>query len=473
MIVTIARRELQEIVRDGRFIASGAIIAALLLVALASGWTHHREVSAQHQRAQEDTRSHWLAQPPKDPHSAAHYSIYAFKPRVPLTLFDPGVDRHAGVVALLEAHKQNEFQFRPAQDQSGIARFGELTAAATLQVLLPLLIVLLSVDAFAGERERGTLRLVLSTGAPPRSMAIGKLLGLGTALGLIVVPAAIAGATALVWSSAGFGLGDAFERAAALAAIYIAYLTAVACASLAVSGRARTARLALAILVAGWALNAVLAPRLATDLARWRHPSPSAFAFAEQVERDTYDGLDVHTFNVRRARDLGRRLLDRYKVRRVEDLPVNFRGVDYLEREAHANEVFDTAYGALWTTFERQVAVQQMAGLAAPMLAVRSLSMAVAGADVAHHRRFADAAERYRRQLVEAMNTSLAHDGTSANPVFVAGPELWASVPPFTYRAPSLAWALSSQRLSLLALAAWLVLSAAWLARVVSTLDVE
>ena len=41
-----------------------------------------------------------------------------------------------------------------------------------------LLIVLLTFGALAGERERGTLRQVLSLGVRPRDLVLGKALGL-------------------------------------------------------------------------------------------------------------------------------------------------------------------------------------------------------------------------------------------------------------------------------------------------------
>ena len=40
-------------------------------------------------------------------------------------IFD-SADLHAGVAAFLEAHKQNEFKYRPAQDRTALQRFGEL-----------------------------------------------------------------------------------------------------------------------------------------------------------------------------------------------------------------------------------------------------------------------------------------------------------------------------------------------------------
>lgn len=475
MLRRIAHHECLEIVRDGRFRVSAAIVIALLGVALGAGWTQHREVTAQHAQAQAQTRAHWLAQPAKDPHSAAHYGIYAFKPRMPLALFDTGVDPYTGVVAWLEAHKQNEFQHRPAQDRGAMVRFGELTAAATLQGLVPLLIILLGVEAFAGEREQGTLRQLASIGVPPRTVALGKLVGLATALALVLVPAALIGSVALVWSTddTGAAVAAAGWRALSLTGVYLAYFAAVACLTLAASARAGAVRPALALLVAFWAINVVVAPRLASELGRAWHPTPTAFDFAQEVQRATYGGLDAHAFTLRRSRELKVRLLRDYSVTRVDELPVNFRGIDYLEREAHANDTFDRVYGHLWDAFRRQIAVQQRGALAAPLLGVRSLSMALAGTDFFHHQHFAAAAESYRRTLVATMNHDLAYSSSSSRLGYTAGQDVWARVPPFAYRAPSLAWALRGQAWSLGALACWLLVGAAALARTVATLRIE
>jgi ABC-2 type transport system permease protein len=472
MVYTIARKELTDITRDGRFRGAAAIVLCLLVVALGAGWTHYRDVSAQHQSAQQLTRQHWLSQPAKDPHSAAHYGIYAFKPRMPLSLVDTGVDHYAGVAAWLEAHKQNEFQFRPAQDRTAIVRFGELTAATTLQFLLPILILLLAAETFAGEREQGTLRQLLSLGVAPRTLALGKLAGVAVALALVLVPAAVIGAFAIVWASPRAGADEMLGRPATLAAIYLVYFGVVSSLSVAVSARAASVRQTLAISIVFWAANALVAPRLASEIGRWRHPTPTAFELAQDVLRETYDGLDVHEYNLRRARELKARLLRHHAVARVEDLPVNFRGVDYLEREEHANRVFDREYGRLWRAFDEQIAVHQRAGLVAPLLAVRSLSMAIAGTDLFHHRHFARAAEAYRRQLVRAMNEDLAYHSTSARLGYTAAPELWARLPPFEYRVPSLSWALGSQQWSLLALVLWLFVGAGYLIWSVRTMRI-
>jgi ABC-2 type transport system permease protein len=138
MIYKIARKEFTETLRDRRFLISALIVGGLLFASLALGWQHSRQIERQHEAAEEMTRKQWLGQGEKAPHSAAHYGVYAFKPQMPLAFLDRGVENYTGVAVYLEAHRQNDFRYRPAADQTALARFGELTAATVLQILLPL-----------------------------------------------------------------------------------------------------------------------------------------------------------------------------------------------------------------------------------------------------------------------------------------------------------------------------------------------
>ena len=138
MISRIARKELTEMFRDGRFRLLAGMVLAISLLSLAAGWKNYSELSRQHTAAKEATRAQWLGQEKKNPHSAAHYGVYAFKPKSQLAMIDTGVDPYMGVAVWLEAHKQNDFKFRPAQDRTAVQRFGEMTGAEVLQVFLPL-----------------------------------------------------------------------------------------------------------------------------------------------------------------------------------------------------------------------------------------------------------------------------------------------------------------------------------------------
>jgi ABC-2 type transport system permease protein len=465
MILRIARKEMTEMVRDGRFRAAGAIVFTLLSGALLLGWQNYREVSAQHSAARQATRDQWLGQGKKNPHSAAHYGIYAFKPKVPLSMVDRGTDPYTGVAVWLEAHKQNEFKYRPAQDATAVQRFGELTGATVLQLLVPLLIVLLAFNAFSAERELGTLRQLLSLGVSQADLAWGKSLGIAAALGLLLVPAAAIGAVALTAASGQADMVAAIPRMAWMTLTYLLYFAAFVGVSLAVSAWAPSSRSALIVLLGFWMFNGLVAPRAASDLAKALRPAPSAFQFAQGIEKAMQG--DGHDSASARAKRLEQELLKKYNVDKVEALPINFSGARLQDSEDHGNEVFDQAYSRLWNTFAAQDAVHRTVGVVAPSLALRSASMAFAGADFPQHAHFAEAAEEYRRSIQRVMNDDIMRNAGNTG-VYLAGDNLWQKVPAFEYTAPDASWVAARQLPSLAILALWCagaIGAAAWAAR--------
>jgi ABC-2 type transport system permease protein len=450
MIARIARKECIELIRDGRFRTTAAVVMLMLVAALAAGWRHSSEVRRQHETAVQATRTQWLNQGRKNPHSAAHYGVYAFKPKTRLSMVDSGVDPYVGVAAWLEAHKQNEFKYRPAQDRTALQRFGEMTAAEVLQLLVPLLIILLTFGAFAAEREAGTLRQLASLGVPLRRLAAGKAFGISLALAAVLLPATLVGVLALVVAADDGALAGSALRTFATVLLFLLYFAIMIALSLAVSVRARSSRLALLVLLAFWMFNGLVAPRLTADLAAWKHPTPSAVEFSTALQRELDDTAEIERrLDLRRAE-----VLKTFNVTSIDAAPINFSGISLQEGEEHGNEVFDRHYGALFDTFERQNATYQMGGYLAPLVAVRSLSMALAGTDFAHHRHFVQAAEDYRRSIQRVMNDDIMRSSRAGVP-YVAGPDLWSRVQAFEYRTPGAAWALRTQIFSLAALSAW------------------
>ena len=452
MIRHIVRKEFMDVVRDGRFRWCAALVGALLLVSLGTGWVQARNAQRELAAAQATARDHWESQGEKNPHSAAHYGIYAFKPRLALSFVDEGVDPYTGTSVLLEAHRQNDFLLRPAQDATPAQRIGALTAAQVLQHLVPLLIILLTFGALAGERERGTLRQLLATGIGRLELAMGKALGITAALALLLVPAAIVGAAAIVVGSPG-PAASPLVRGAVLTGVYLVYFATFIGLSLAVSAKAPSARAALVVLLAVWVVNGLVAPRVAVDLSKWLYPTPSAVEFANNMGQEMSDGVDGIQRPDRAATT--QELLDQYKLENAEDLPINAIGVFLQKSEEFGNQIFDRNYGSLWNTFERQGYVHEALAVTAPLLAVRTISMGLAGTDVEQHRHFAVAAEEYRRALVRRLNGELTENSRTGE-VYLSSAELWSQMPPFRYDAPTVGWVLRNRVLSLLVLGLWL-----------------
>ncbi len=455
MIKTIAYKEFLEMLRDGRVKWGAGIVFLLLLTSLAIGWKHNQDVTQQHALAQDQVRDQWESQPEKNPHAGAHYGTYAFKPKMFLSTLDPGVDPYVGVSVWLEAHNQNQFEYRPAQDATAAQRFAELTAALVLQLLLPLLIILVSFSAFAGEREQGTLRQLLSLGVKPKQLAAGKALGIVGALGVLLVPATAIGALALTLATEPNTPGASWGRTIFMGVFYLLYLGVFVGISLTVSAMARSSRVALVGLIGFWIFNGLIAPRLTSDIARDLYPGLSVLEFESGIEHALDFGMDGSMPYPERLRNKTQETLDEYGVETVRDLPINFAGVRLTFNEDIGYEVYDKFYGDLYDNFRRQNQFRQAASLVAPLLAVRSLSMGLAGTDYAQHRDFAETAEEYRRLLVRTVNDDLTYNGAEGGRNYVAGRELWESLPDFDYEVRSASWVLGNHRLSLVLLLIW------------------
>lgn len=461
MITTIARKEFAEIVRDGRFRWTAALVVLLLVTALLAGWQRYAAYSAVQSAAQGATNEQWLKQGDKNPHTAAHYGNYAFKPLGPLAFFDSGITSYAGTAVFMEAHKQNFAIGRPANDTSSIARFGELNGAMILQLLLPLLIVFLGFTAFAAERESGTLRQVLSTGVSRGSLLWGKALGLGAAVAVVVVPCLVVGGAVI----AAAGLQTAEEgmaaRTALVALAYLLYAATFLFLTLAVSAWARNARAALMVMVGFWAFTAFIMPKAAGELAKAAHPSPAFGTFMAEMKAHQRRGIDGVSPFAKLGRYQGQ-LFRQYKVSRVEDLPLYWTAVRMQKLEELDQPVFDLHYGQVRDTYLAQRRLQDRIGVVAPTLPLRSISMGLAGTDLVQQSRFMADAEAFRHDMVFKMNDYLSKAAADLNGVnsasrfMIANEEVFAIVPPFRYQPPAFAEVLAEQAPNFALLGAWL-----------------
>lgn len=452
MILSIARKEFIDTWRDGRFRWAAAIIVGLLGVALLLALQQVERARTERAAASALERENWLNQGQKNSHSAGHYGVYVFKPLPPLAMLDRGIEPFVGTTVFLEAHRQNQAAFLPAQDATAMRRFGELTAATGLQLLAPLLIVLLTFGALAGERERGTLRQVLSLGVRPRDLVLGKALGLGAVVLALLFPVGVFGALALE-ALPGSDAHGRWARFAWLSFAYGLYLAAMLAFCLAVSAVMPTSRAALATLLVFWSANAILAPRLSTDIVQRLLPTPKLAEFENDLQKALQQGLDGHNPRNQRLQEFAQKVLRDHGKTRIEELPFNFQGLVMIESERLANEVFDHHYGRLWDRLEAQDRAVTWTGLAAPLLAIRSASMAFAGTDFTHHRHFSVAAENHRRAFVRVLNEDMMNSRGGHHAM--AGRELWEKLPAFNYDPPPPESALKAATPGVIVLAFW------------------
>jgi ABC-2 type transport system permease protein len=450
----IAGKTLSDLRRDARWGALFVLALLLMAAALALGLQREDRLAHEQHAAQAGDYHVWTQQGDKNPHAAAHFGQYAFKPVGPLALADPGVDPFVGNTVWLEAHRQNETQFRAARDATLAARMGALDMAFVLQIVMPLMAILLGHAAMASEREQGTLGQLLALGVHPSHLLAGKALACAGVLATMLLVAC--GGLWVGLEVAGHGSTEVPEQGLRLLGLGLCYglvLLGFLALGLAVSALVRSPRVALVGLLAFWLFNSFLVPRWMTDTVRRADPLPTAQSFRAAIAADKKQlfGHDENHPGFIAFRDS---LLKQYAVARIEDLPVSFRGLALREDDQAGYLMFDRHFGRLQAQLEAQDQRRALPGFVFPMLALQPLSMALAGTDNRHHHHFVNAAEGQRR-LIQTLTSQDLIDHAGRNAEYKAPASLWQRVPPLQYTAPPAAWAVQGQGRNLAALLVW------------------
>ncbi len=468
MILKTFLKETKELSRDGRVRAAFIIVILLLGVAVWISAKQYKNVNEQYASAKTVERTLWDDQGEKNPHSAAHYGTYAFKPKYPLSLVDQGVDKYAGTSIFLEAHKRNEAQFSAAADQTGLARFGDLTPDFILLFIIPLLIILLGYNSFTKEREMGTLTLLKSQGISNWKWLLGKWMALFLPI-LLMTTILFSIAGALLSNLKDFGIfnwGSLFAMYLVFIGYYIIFVNIV----LLISARARKSGIALVASLCIWIIACLGAPKAASNIAETKHPYPTRQEFAAKVLKDKKEGLDGHNPWSREAKLLEAEVLREHGVDSLHQLPFNFDAYRMQKGEEHQAEVYFKHYNHLKNQYTRQSKVYKSLAAISPYLPTRFLSMSIAHTDYATHWDFADAAETYRIATQKFLNNNFAENSAYGNWSYRADAGFWKNLPVFEYSPPELDSVLSRNASNLLIMGLWLAASFGFLLLSIKTI---
>ena len=462
MISTVIEKELKEYRRDGRIMGIAVLISLLILVSLATGWSVNSDQQKQAAFAQQADQEVFLEQGEKNPHSAAHFGRMAYKSAPPLSVFDPGALPYLGQIIWLEGHVQDPAMFRPAEDSLDLRRLADLSVAGVLTFLLPLLIFLVGYGSFAAERERGTLRQIMSFGANISLPYIGKLsaisfVGAVTAFIAIVVSLFLALSMPDQHSTL-----DVLTRGVGLILGYGLYVVIFAAIALFISARAKNATSAMLLLLSIWALSVVIVPRLAASVAENVYPSPDGAAFWQNYSDEmSVSRLDPDSAEYREVERivLSQAFERELTLEEIENLEYNRRGVRLEVSEYMSAQAFTKLYSDLYSTYEKQKMLRRTLSFLSPTILLQHFSSTISGTDVTAHRHFADAAEVQRNIIIKELNEDLIRNDIGGSGPYVSNAEFWETIPDFSYTPPSISLSLKGARWDFLLLLIWAVLA--------------
>lgn len=453
----IVFKELNELLRDGRFKLLISISLFLFIVATITGINQYKKGNEQYKESVSKERTIWETQEEKNPHSAAHYGTYAFKPKFALSLFDYGVTKYTGNSIFLEAHNRNEATFSEASDQTSLARFGTLSVNFVLIYLFPLLIVLIGFNSYTKEEENQTIRLLKSQGVHPIKLTLGKLVA-------IYIPVFVL--TTIVFLLVGIVLTNVHDLAffswsslSTLFSLYALYYLIISTLTVLISLWSKSSGISLVSSLIVWISFSFITPKIATNLANENHPYPTKSEFNLRIAEDKSNGLDGHNPWNKVAKILEKETLKAYGVDSISQLPFNYAGYRMQKGEEHEAKIYEKHYKVL-----NEIAVQQNntykeLSFLSPFIPLRFLSMDIANTSDNLHWKFTQAAEKYRLRKQEFLNYDIKDNSQNGERGYKMSVDKFKMLPKFNFKPPSLSEILKENTRNILLLILWFIFS--------------
>ncbi|MCI9843344.1 ABC transporter permease [Flavobacterium pectinovorum] len=438
-------------------------IGILLLYAAFSGWENYTNQNETSEKYQHESREDWLKNPDKNPHRMAHYGNFAFRKSTSLSVFEFGMEPFFGNAIYLEAHKQNTANFSEAGFSNSMLRFGEISIAMVLQILLPLLIFFLGFNSVAAERENGTLKLLLSQGISWKQLLIGKTLGIASVIMMLFIPTIII--LAFVWLLLqNFAVSfDETVKMLLFIGFHFLYLLFFCAIAVLISALSKTSKKALISLIGIWLVFTIILPRTTQAIGAYIYEAPSKIQFNSDIEKDILKQGDSHNPNDPHYKAIKDSLLRTYKVDSVQKLPFNYSGFIMTEGERISSNIYNQHLEDLLEIYKKQNSFSKTVSFINPYIAMKNVSMGLSNTDYDSYIDFQKQAEAYRYDMAQKMNAlqikyiSNKKPGPNDKPLTI-GKEHWADVQEFHYEPKGIFDILKSEIISIISIILWISL---------------
>lgn len=183
-----------------------------------------------------------------------------------------------------------------AQDFAILSTFGSFDFLFLVQVVFSLLAILLAFDMIAGEKERGTLKAVLSNSVPRDRFILSKFLGGYALLWLTFLIGFLLLFLVLILFNGQFATGDMLLRMGSLFAFSSLFLAGFFGLGLMVSTFCHASRTAIIVLLIVWVLMQLVIPKAGEMIAVVLRPTQSEHEVRierQKVLREELASLDA------------------------------------------------------------------------------------------------------------------------------------------------------------------------------------
>jgi len=278
----IIRKEILENVKSPKFVFTFLLCTILISMSVYIGANNYRTELREYKSA--------VALNKKSLESRGFYSAVAekgtkvFKVPQVLSTIVTGINKAVGRWTIVNNRDDPSFVDSKYESNPLFAIFGELDLTLIIKIVLSLLVVVFTYDAIAGEKEQGSLRLIISNNVPRYLLILGKAIGNFICLILPLIISLLLGLIIFVIHPDILLSGEDWIRILLIFILFLLYLSVFFMLGLFISSRTSRSLSSLFILLLIWVIFIFIIPKTAVMVARQIDPIPSVHEITAQKD---------------------------------------------------------------------------------------------------------------------------------------------------------------------------------------------
>ena len=319
-----------------------------------------------------------------------HDGLMVDRPPTPLQIFFGGVHSTLTTTAWFNADQEPQFE-ASYEGNPVIYLFPHVDLLFFTGIVMSLLAVAFSYDAISGEKEAGTLKLLMSYSVPRDLVLLAKWMGGYAALVTPFVLSYLAGlSVALLFPDVRLDASH-WSALGSILLVSLLYLAAVYSLGVFVSARTHLASTSVTILLMIWVGGVLIVPNLAPYLSSQLHPLRDSTAFeedkrlAEQAESERHS----EAWTAWRADRDWDEIEDWDRWNEIER--------DYWLRRVGAQEKVNDLFRK---QMDERIRLTQNLSRLSPLASFTYAASDLAGTGIRDRNRFGDQLLEYRREIV-------------------------------------------------------------------------
>ena len=269
------------------------------------------------------------------------------------------------------------------QNKSVGPNVSQVDWAFIIGYVLSLIALLFTFDAFSGERERGTLRLMLANSIPRHTVLIGKFLGALLSISIPFILAVLVNLLLISTANAVHLTTEAWGRLGIIFFLALLYTSLFVALGLLVSARVQQSAVSLMILLLTWVTFVVFMPSTLASIASSFSPAMSFDEFWKQRNPIQENLWDKYREGLRSSK--------------LDDKRLRAKSEFYTENAEREERWQEEQLKYRTSQVHRARAITSIS----PATLLQHLIEAFAGTGFERHLQFAENVQRYARQFRE------------------------------------------------------------------------